>query len=89
MNTRGRVPVVICCGAVIVGHRWTAAAVVHRDCMYVFGGFFGYAGLAKPNGRLNDLWRFDFSTGWWTQLGAYGDLPCARSHHSMTVVNDR
>ena len=63
--------------------------MVHRDCLYVFGGFFGYAGLAKPNGRRNDLWRFDFSTGWWTQLGAYGDLPCARSHHSMTVVNDR
>lgn len=62
--------------------------MVHRDCMYVFGGFYGYAGLAKPNGRRNDLWRYDLTTGWWTQLGAYGDMPSARSHHSMTVVGD-
>jgi len=79
LKTKGRLPPA----------RWTSAAVVHMDYMYVFGGFYGYAGLAKPNGRRNDLWRYDFVSGWWSQIGAQGDTPCPRSHHSMSLDRER
>lgn len=66
--------------------RWTHVALVHDHYMYVFGGFYGYAGKAKPTGRLSDLWRYDFTTGWWNEVGGMGAAPSPRSHQSFTLV---
>lgn len=55
-------------------------AVVHKHCMYLFGGEYS---TMKQFYHFRDLWRFDMRTNVWTQLPGTG--PCPRSGHRMVV----
>ncbi len=42
-----------------------ASWVDNAGDFWIFGGA-GHASLAAPSGNLNDLWKYDPATGWWT-----------------------
>jgi len=46
--------------------------------LYVFGGDPG-------SGRTNDLWAYSFEQAAWIELSPTGDLPAARSGHTMVL----
>jgi N-acetylneuraminic acid mutarotase len=54
-------------------------AVVHGNFMYVFGGM-------DNEGSLDELWRYDFTTGDWEKIAKKG--PCRRGGHSAIVHAD-
>ena len=59
----------------------------HGQCsvgpfLYVFGG---RQGTAIDEKLLNDLYKFDTRTNVWSQVHVSGDVPCARSFHSMVA----
>jgi N-acetylneuraminic acid mutarotase len=58
-------------------------AVVYKDGFYVFGGFDGHA-------RVNDLHRYDISSGQWRLiLPSFTDgVPTARHSHCAVVYKD-
>lgn len=53
-------------------------AVVHKDCMIVFGGYDG-------QGCLNDLMSLNFINLQWKSIRSRGDIPCCRVGHSVAV----
>ena len=60
-------------------------AVVHGNGFYVFGGFDGAA-------RVNDLYKYDFIEGKWSQILPDSDnptWPSPRHSHSAVVHNDK
>ncbi len=58
-----------------------AAAVVGTK-MYVFGGNNG-------NKVFNDLHCLDTITMKWNKIKRVGNIPCARSAHTMTAMNEK
>ncbi|XP_065558982.1 rab9 effector protein with kelch motifs-like isoform X2 [Artemia franciscana] len=55
------------------------AATIHKDVMYVFGG---YQDLRGP---LNDLWLFDLHNEVWSQILTAGECPSPRQCHLFLV----
>ena len=51
------------------------------DCMYIFGG------KDATDHKLNDTWKFHFSTARWTYIDAE-DPPFPRSGHSASIFKD-
>jgi len=51
------------------------------DCMYIFGG------KDEENNKLNDTWKFNFTTLQWTFIECF-DEPLARSGHSASIFRD-
>ncbi|XP_061174172.1 uncharacterized protein LOC133183238 [Saccostrea echinata] len=63
-----------------------AAAVASiGDCMYVFGG---RSGITMGEGDTNDMYSFNTSTKEWSKLATSGEVPLARSFHSMTAMEN-
>ena len=56
------------------------AAVVHADCMYVFGGY-------DSKRYLNDFHRFHFETAAWSAVKDGGFAPSPRGGHTAVVHN--
>ena len=56
------------------------AAVVHADCMYVFGGY-------DSKRYLNDFHRFQFDTQTWNTVTYGGGAPSPRGGHTAVVHN--
>jgi len=50
--------------------------------MYIFGG------KDDENDKLCDLWKFNFSTGQWSQVQFQNDALLPRSGHSASVFGD-
>jgi N-acetylneuraminic acid mutarotase len=60
--------------------RHSHAAAVHKDSMYVFGGYDGT--------YRNDLHEFNFTTAQWTRLPFKGRVPRCRYRTTLVVHND-
>ena len=60
------------------------SAILHNNCMYVFGG------KDDDNGKLNDLWKFDLAANSWTNIEtATGTPPMARAGHTANVYEGK
>ncbi|CAG7833679.1 unnamed protein product [Allacma fusca] len=69
--------------------RYHHSAVVHGNSMYVFGGYTGdiHSNINLTN--KNDLFRYKFSTGQWTEWKFVGKTPVPRSAHGAAVYNGK
>ena len=58
------------------------SAVVHGNAMYIFGGLGEY--------RSNDLFKFDFESGTWTEIkpNDEGKVPSKRCKHSACIYQN-
>lgn len=72
---------VLCGGGPTPTPRSCHQAVVHKHCMYVFGGEYS---TLKQFYHFRDLWKFDLKSNSWTEIRANGG-PCPRSGHRMLV----
>ncbi|KAJ6645458.1 F-box only protein 42 [Pseudolycoriella hygida] len=62
--------------------RFSHASVVHRDCMYIFGGG------SSTSTTFNDLWRFDLSNRQWTRMQSFGSYPSPKACSTMVCYKD-
>ena len=60
------------------GPRSGAASVVYNDSLYILGGYGG-------NGRLDDLWQYNFCEGQWHRLDTCGPSPPGRENNGAVV----
>lgn len=60
------------------GPRSGTASVVYQDCLYILGGYGG-------NGRLDDLWQYNFLEGQWHRLFTCGPSPPGRENNGAVV----
>eukprot|EP00930_Biecheleria_cincta_P013394 TRINITY_DN11964_c0_g1_i1.p1 TRINITY_DN11964_c0_g1~~TRINITY_DN11964_c0_g1_i1.p1 ORF type:complete len:509 (+),score=49.41 TRINITY_DN11964_c0_g1_i1:181-1707(+) len=60
------------------GERSGASGVVYKDGLYVFGGYGG-------SGRLDDIYRFDFTSRCWAQVHVQGTVPLGRENNGAVV----
>jgi N-acetylneuraminic acid mutarotase len=54
------------------------AAISHRDCIYIWGGYDG-------SNRVNDLWKFDIGRNNWSSVESVGGT-CPSPRHSHNAV---
>ncbi|CAL8110859.1 unnamed protein product [Orchesella dallaii] len=69
--------------------RYHHSAVTYGNSMYIFGG---YTGDIHSNANLtnkNDLFRYKFSTGQWSEIKYVGKAPVPRSAHGAAVFNGK
>jgi len=64
--------------------RYGHTALLHNDCMWVFGGVDG------KNTAFNDFHFFDFKTNQWGNVGKSGDVvwPPPRYDHSSVIIQN-
>jgi len=60
------------------GERSGASSVTYQDALYVFGGYGG-------SGRLDDIFRFDFTNRCWSKVDAQGSIPAGRENNGAVV----
>lgn len=66
-----------------ISKRYSHAAVVHENFMYVFGG------CSHSMTTFNDLWKFDLSQRIWLRPFATGNYPSPKAHTSLTCYKDQ
>jgi len=66
------------------------SAIIHKEekdgeCLFIFGG------KNDDNEKLNDLWKFQLSSGTWNQIKCDDEesLPSPRSGHSASMYEGR
>lgn len=59
------------------------ASAVVGSCIYMFGG---RQGINMGENSLADLYKLDTDTGAWSEVSMAGDVPQARSYHSMVPI---
>jgi len=64
--------------------RSALTAVVHKNTMYVFGGWNGFS-----KQWFNDLHAFNFDTREWREVHTKGDKPSQRTSHACVVWNNK
>ncbi|KAF0687591.1 Aste57867_20710 [Aphanomyces stellatus] len=62
-------------------HRSLHVCAVHKDSMYVFGGYDG-------SNRVNDFFEYNFKRKVWAQVLAIGIPPTPRDRHVAVVYKD-
>ncbi|EAR86286.2 kelch motif protein (macronuclear) [Tetrahymena thermophila SB210] len=62
--------------------RSSSASVIYKECLYLFGGF-------TFNGRLNEIYQFNFKTLKWTKIKATGTKPSARENNGAVVYQNK
>ncbi|OQR97124.1 hypothetical protein ACHHYP_20629 [Achlya hypogyna] len=62
-------------------HRSLHVCAVHKDSMYIFGGYDG-------SNRVNDFFEYNFKRKVWTQVLAIGIPPTPRDRHVAVVYRD-
>ena len=69
-------------GAPPPSNRSLHTAVLHKDSLYIFGGYDGAV-------RVNDFYEFHFPTRRWVSLYSIDDTPpCARDRHTAVVYDN-
>ncbi|ETW06292.1 hypothetical protein H310_02584 [Aphanomyces invadans] len=63
-------------------HRSLHVCAIHKDSMYVFGGYDG-------SNRVNDFFEYNFKRKVWSQVMALGTPPTPRDRHVAAVHKDR
>ncbi|KAK3693609.1 hypothetical protein B0T22DRAFT_421072 [Podospora appendiculata] len=61
--------------------RTNHSIITYNDKMYLFGGTNGFQ-------WFNDVWCYDPTTNFWTQLDCIGYIPIPREGHAASVVDD-
>lgn len=56
--------------------------VGNGNCFFIFGG------QDNDNNKLNDLWKFDYSSSMWEEI-ADEDAPEARSGHTVIMLDSK
>ncbi|GLV40018.1 uncharacterized protein CBL_10914 [Carabus blaptoides fortunei] len=70
-------------GDIPIGRR-SHSAFVHKQFMYIFGGYNG-----NMDRHFNDLYRYDPIKQVWNLINTIGKRPCERRRQSCIVVGDR
>ena len=66
----------------IITKRYSHAAAVHKDSMYIFGG------CTCSMTTFNDLWRFDLSQRQWIRPLTTGKYPSPKACSTMVCYKD-
>merc|ERR1719265_969012 len=64
------------------GERSGASSVTYQDALYIFGGYGG-------SGRLEDIFRFDFTSRCWSKVEAQGTIPAGRENNGAVVHGNK
>lgn len=62
--------------------RSSSASIIHEDCLYLFGGF-------TFNGRLDEIYQYNFKTFKWIKIKTKGDKPSARENNGAVVFENK
>eukprot|EP01135_Chromosphaera_perkinsii_P007213 Nk52_evm21s745 gene=Nk52_evmTU21s745 len=75
-----------------VSGEWPAKRVGHcltwdgkRDCMYLFGGFYGCRSDV-PEFLLKDIYKLDLKSWRWHKIATHGRPPVLRHNHSQALL---